>query len=442
MSEPRPSSRYAWYVVFVVTLASVSGWIDRQIFSLLVPTIKHDLALTDTQISYLGGFAFTIFYAIFALPIARLADRASRRDIMAAGVALWSLFTAACGTAGSYARLFLFRVGVGVGEATLEAPSVSLLADYFPREQLGRAMGIYTTGVFFGSGLSYAVGGAVVGFATTRGGISMPLLGELRPWQLVFVMVGLPGLLVSLLFLTVREPARTGVAARRPPLAEIFRYIGANRRTFTTLSFGFAASATVNYAIAFWLATFLVRNHGWSVRTAGLVQGSLTMTIGVAATIVGGWAADAYVRRGRIDAPLRMGMIGAAGMLVSATAYPLASSATAAVAWLAVVNFFAAFPWGAARKALVEAVPAEMRAQGAALYFLVLSLFSSALGPSLVAWCTDYVFHDDAAVRYSLAIVNVAGMTVALALFALGLASYRETVARRDELARSLHTTG
>lgn len=434
MNGPAFSPRYAWYVVAVLTLASVSANIDRQIVTLLVPAIERDLKISDTQMSYLIGLAFSIFYTVLGLPIARLADRSNRRNIMAAGVGLWSLFTAACATAATYVRLLLLRIGVGVGEATLLAPSVSLIADYFPRESRGRAMSVFSSAIFFGSGLAYVLGGWVVGFAEQQDTWTVPVLGAIRPWQSVFLFVGLPGLVVMLLFFTIREPRRASASAGASsvPLRAVWAYVRANRRTFATQNFGFAISATVNYAIAAWLAAFLVRTYGWSPTRAGLVQGSLTMTVGVAASIIGGWVADGFVRRGMTDGPLRVGMIGAAGMLISATAYPLMPTAAWAVAWLVAVNFFAAFPWGAAATAAAEVVPAPIRAQGVALYFFVLSLVSSAFGPSLVAWCTDYVFHDRAMVRYSLALVNFLGMASALILLGIGLPAYRKTLALRD----------
>jgi MFS family permease len=154
--------------------------------------------------------------------------------------------------------------------------------------------------------------------------------------------------------------------------------------------------------------------------------------VGVVGVIAGGWISDRFVRRGKIDGPLRVGMLGAIGMLVAGTAYPLMPNASLAIAWLVVVNFFAALPWGAATAAAAEIVPAPLRAQGVALYFLVLGLLSRTLGPSSVAWLTDYLFHDDAAIRYSLAIVNVAGMSLALAFFSAGLGSYRKTIESRD----------
>lgn len=428
MPTRSPSARYAWYVVAVLTLANVSGFIDRQILSLLVPSIKRDLGLSDTQVSYLLGLSFSVFYTLLGLPIARLADVSSRRRIMAVGTALWSIMTMLCGLAGSFGRLLLTRIGVGVGEATLDAPSVSLLADYFPPERLATAVSVYSLGIFLGSGLAYVIGGAIVGVVSATGTWHWPVIGAIRPWQTVFLIVGAPGLLVALLMLTIREPARRGAGGPPVPVREVAAYVGRHRRTFATFTLGFALSATVNYGIAAWLATFLIRTYGWPASRAGFVQGALTMTIGVASTVVGGRLADRYAAQGRRDGALRVGIVGAVGMLVSASMYPLMPNAAAAVAWLAVVNFFAALPWGAAMAATAEIVPPELRAQGAALYFFVLNLVSSALGPTAVALATDYVFRSEAALRYSLVLVNAVGMTGATALFLLGMPAFRATV--------------
>jgi len=438
MTAPdRPTSRYAWYVVAVLTLANVAGFVDRQILSLLVVPIERDLRITDVQMSYLIGLSFTVLYTLAGLPIARLADRANRRNIMAAGVGLWSLFTALCGVAQTYGRLALMRVGVGVGEASLAAPGISLLSDYFPRDRLGRAMSVYGLGIFLGSGLAYVIGGALVGVVAEQARWHWPIVGAIRPWQSAFVLVGAPGFLIAALFFTVREPRRggqsrgAGGAESRPAsIRALVDYVLANRRTFITISFGFALSATVNYGIAAWLATFLIRTYGWTAARAGLVQGVLTMTVGVVGVLSGGWATDALVRRGRADGALRVGIIGAAGMLVSASAYPLMPTAGLCVAWLVAVNFFAAFPWGAASAAVAQMTPPELRAQGAALYFVVLSLVSATLGPSAVAWIASLAFRDHNALGYALVVVNLAGMLGAGALLLAGLPAFRQTAGR------------
>lgn len=419
-------TRYAWYVVGVLTLANVSGFLDRQVLSLLVPAIERDLRISDTQMSYLIGLSFSVLYTVLGLPIAWWADRASRRNIMASGVTLWSLMTMLSGLVATYPRLLLARIGVGVGEATLNAPSVSLIADYFPRERVSTAMSVWSLGTFLGSGLAYFIGGWIVGLVTAAGTVRLPVVGALRPWQLVFVLVGAPGLVIAALLLTVRDPRRGPLSsARDPGVVSLLPYVKANLRTFVTLGVGFALSASVNFGIAAWLATFLVRTYGWTPARAGIVQGTLTMTVGVAATLAGGRVADILVRRGYRDAPLRVGVIGAAGMLVAASAYPLMPTASLAVAWLVAVNFFAAFPWGPAAAAAADIVPPAIRTQGAALYFFVLSLVSGTIGPTAVAFFTDAVFRDPLALRYSLVIVNVIGMLLTIGLLVAGMPAYR-----------------
>ena len=433
--ESDAHQRYAWYVVAVLTLANISGFVDRQILSLLVRPIQRDFGITDTQMSYLLGLSFAVFYSVLGIPIARWADRSSRRTIIGGGVALWSVFTTLCATASTFGRLFIMRLGVGVGEATLQAPGVSLISDYFPRERLSRAMSVYSLGIFVGSGLAYLIGGWVVGFAAATGTVNLPMIGAVHPWQTVFVAVGLPGLIVAALIFTLREPARRSGSDARPqePFSVFLRYVAANKLTYATHGLGFAISGAVNFALAGWIPTLLVRAFGWNEGRAGIVQGSLTITIGVAGVLVGGRLADAFVARGKIDGPLRVGIIGASGMLIAATAFPLMPSAGLAVAWLAVVNFFAAFPWGAASAAAAEMAPLRLRAQSVALFFLLLNLVSQTLGPMSVALFNDHVFGRGAGVRYSIAIVSSTGMILTILLLSAGLAAYRRTVTSRDD---------
>lgn len=431
--EHAASRRYAWYVVGVLTLANISGFVDRQILSLLVRPIQRDFGITDTQMSYLLGLSFAVFYSALGIPIARWADRSSRRTIIGGGVALWSIFTALCATASTFGRLFVMRLGVGVGEASLQAPGLSLISDYFPRDRLSRAMSVYSLGIFIGSGLAYLIGGWVVGFAAAAGTVDLPIIGAVHPWQTVFVAVGLPGFIVAALIFTIREPRRTAGDARGQESFGVFlRYVAAHKLTYATHGLGFAISAAVNFALASWIPTLLVRAFGWNEGRAGIVQGSLTITIGVAGVLVGGRVADAYVARGKLDGPIRVGILGAVGMLISATAFPLMPTAGLAIAWLAVVNFFAAFPWGAASAAAAEMAPARLRAQSAALFFLALNLVSQTVGPMSVALFNDHVFGRGAGVRYSIAIVSSVGMLLTIALLSAGLAAYRRTVAARD----------
>ena len=232
------------------------------------------------------------------------------------------MFTTLCATARTYGRLLLFRIGVGVGEASLNAPSVSLLADYFPSERRSRAMSVYSLGIFLGSGIGYFIGGWVVQLVSVRDAVdradsSAPSgPGSRRFSSLVF-----RACLIALLLFTVREPRRAADRARSAelPLSEFVAYVRSNRRAFATHALGFAVAGAVNLGIAAWLPTFFKRTYGWEEAAALRVQGLLTMTIGVVAVIAGGWVSDWFVRRGRVDGPFRVGMIAAVGMLVSAT---------------------------------------------------------------------------------------------------------------------------
>jgi MFS family permease len=441
---PYPPARYAWYVVGVLTLANVSAFIDRQILGLLVAPIRRDLGISDTQMAVLYGLAFAAFYTLLGLPIARLADRANRRTIIAVGIAVWSVMTVLCGLARTYPQLLLARFGVGIGEAALAAPALSLLADYFPRARRATALSVYALGIYLGAGLANLVGGVVIAAVSGDAGWAWPVVGEIRPWQSVFVLVGAPGLLIALLVLTVREPVRRETTDREGApgaasaggagyaIREVAGYVRANARTFFCHGFGYGLMALVNYGTAAWLPTHLIRSYGWTPARAGLTLGALTATVGVLGVVAGGRWADALLARGYADAKLRVGIVAALANVACGVAYTLAPSATLAVAALVPFNFFASFAFGAASAAVQEITPNRMRAQAAALYLTVTNLVGLGAGPSAVAFLTDYVFGADAAVRYSLLTITVVGLLAAAALLAAGLRPYRASVAYRD----------
>lgn len=436
-SVPFPPPSYAWYVVAVLTLANVSAFIDRQILGLLVAPIRRDLGISDTEMGVLYGLAFAAFYTLLGLPIARLADRGSRRLVIGVGIAVWSVMTVWCGAARSYDELLLARFGVGIGEAALAAPAVSLLADYFPASRRATALSVYSLGIYLGAGLANLVGGALIVRLSADALVVWPVVGAIHPWQQVFVLVGAPGLLVALLMVTVREPRRREAGERGPvgaaghSIREVVAYLRDNRRTFACHNLGYGLLALVNYGTAAWLPTHLIRSYGWSAGRAGITLGTLTATVGVLGIIAGGRVADRMLARGRTDATMRVGIIAALGNLACGVAYTLAPSAALSVAALVPYNFFASFAFGAAVAAVQQITPNRMRAQASALFVTVTTLVGLGLGPSLVALITDRVFGDDLAVRYSLLVVTLVGLAGAATLLAAGLASYRRSVAYR-----------
>lgn len=203
-----PSSLSAWTTVTILMIAYVLSFIDRQILNLLVEPIRRDLVISDTQMSLLMGLSFALFYTICGIPLGRLADTRSRRGLIAIGVMFWSAATAACGMAKLYWQFLICRIGVGVGEAALSPAAYSLIADSFPPERRATAISVYSMGVYLGSGIAFLLGGLVIQFASAQGNVVLPVLGEVRPWQLIFLILGVAGVLFTLLMLAVREPAR------------------------------------------------------------------------------------------------------------------------------------------------------------------------------------------------------------------------------------------
>src|SRR5579864_1876640 len=224
---PYPSPRYAWYVVGVLTLMYVFSFIDRQIFALIVGPLRRDLQITDTKVSVLQGFIFAVFYTFCGIPLGRMADKYSRRGIIACGLVAWSGFTTMCGFAQNFVQMLAWRMGVGVGEAALSPSAYSIITDYLPKEKLATAISVYSMGIYIGSGMSYLLGGMVVRFASAKELWTLPVVGSVRPWQLIFLAVGLPGLLATALLFTVREPIRRGLVMHgsQIPFSQVFRYM-------------------------------------------------------------------------------------------------------------------------------------------------------------------------------------------------------------------------
>jgi len=447
VEEPYPPAGYAWYVVGVLTIAYIFAFIDRQILNLLVGPIRRDLHINDTQVSLLMGFSFAVFYTLFGIPLGRLADARSRRTIVAGGMALWSLFTAACGLARYFWHFLLLRMGVGVGEAALSPAAYSLISDYFPPHRRATALSVYSMAYYVGSGLAFLVGGLVVGFASTKASWSLPLVGSVRPWQLIFFIVGLPGAVFALLAYTVREPARKGARLLKAadgrttvasvPLRNVVAYIGENRATFLCHNLGFAFLAFSGYGMSAWIPTFFIRKYAWTSSQAGIRYGALICVLGTIGIVTGGKLADWLARRGFQDANMRLGLIGALAWLPPGILYPLMPTGKLALALLAPTIFLTSMPVGVAAAAIQEMMPNVMRGQASAIYLFVINLIGLGLGPTAVAMLTDYVFHNDNAVHYSLLLVGTAAHLAAAAFLWAGLKPYRRSLARLQDWSQS-----
>ncbi|MDR8014769.1 spinster family MFS transporter [Ectopseudomonas guguanensis] len=433
-----PSSARAWVTVAILMVAYVLSFVDRQILNLLVEPIRRDLMISDTQMSLLMGLSFALFYTVCGIPLGRVADTRSRRGLIAVGILFWSAATAACGMAKMYWQFLLCRIGVGVGEAALSPAAYSLIADSFPAERRATAISVYSMGVYLGSGLAFLVGGLVIQFASAQGDVTLPVLGEVRPWQLIFLILGVAGVLFTLLMLAVKEPARRGAGAGvAVPLSEVGRYIRANRRTVLLHNFGFAGLAFAGYGSAAWVPTFYIRTYGWDAGQVGIVYGCIVAVFGCLGIVFGGRLADWMAKRGRSDANMRVGLYAALAALPLVLLFPLMDSALWASVLLAPTVFCLSMPFGVAPAAIQEIMPNSMRGQASAIYLFVITLIGLGIGPTAVALVTDFVFADDSALRYSLLIVTTLAVLMSIILLAKSLKPYRESVTRLEQWAAS-----
>ena len=431
----RPSNAYAWYTVVLCMVAYILSFVDRQIIALLIEPIQADLQISDTEFSLLTGFAFALFYAIMGLPLARWADVGPRPFIISAGIVVWSFATAACGLARSFFQLFFARMAVGVGEAALSPTAYSIITDSFPKSKLGRALAVYSMGAFLGSGLAFMVGGGVVELLEGMGSVAVPVVGELKPWQAAFFIVGLPGVLVGILFyLTVRDPERTGLvkeadgAGKGYAIGEVLAYIRTHGRTFTGHFLGFGLGSLQLYALLTWAPAYLLRVFDLTTGQAGLYLGLIVLLANTAGVFSSGWLADFFTKRGHDDAPLRAGMVGAFGGIIPALLFSSMPTLGSALAMLALAFYFASFPMAPSAAGLQMMAPNRMRAQATALFFLAMNLFGITGGASIVALITDYVFQDVTMVGYSMSITcAMAGLLGALVLW-WGLKYFSATV--------------
>ncbi len=427
-NPPKAGLGYAWYVVIILTALYMLSFVDRTILSLLVGSIKRDLGISDTRIGLLQGLSFALFYTVMGLPLGRLADTRSRRNLIAAGVVVWSFFTGLCSFAKSFWSLFVTRIGVGVGEAGLSPAAYSLIADYFPPERLGVPISVYYMGVFLGSSMAMLLGGMVVDTMARIHTVTLPLLGTVASWRVTFLIVGAPGLLGALLVYTIKEPLRKSMLknaqghAAHLSFAQVFGQMRLRWQSLAGISLAMVFQSMANYALISWGPTYFSRVHGWTAGQSGRALAAILLTAGCGGMFIGGRLSDHWQRRGLDEAPMRVMVIGAIGTILLLPIGTLLPSIawTLALLWAGV--FTLALPMGISAAALQRIFPNQVRGVVSALYLFILNIGGQSLGPLLPGVFNDYLFHNGKMIGYSLSITM--GGAAVLMLVTL-LAAYR-----------------
>jgi MFS family permease len=382
-------------VLAILVLAYIFNFIDRQIIGVLAIPIKAELGLSDQQLGLMGGIAFALFYSGLAIPIAWLADRKSRVNIIAVSVALWSAFTALCGLAQNFWQLFLARMGVGIGEAGGVAPSYALISDFFPKERRARALALFSLGIPIGSALGVFFGGWIAANLD---------------WRSAFLIVGLAGLPAALLVkLGIREPVRGGfdtadgkASAPAPPFLTVASTLAATP-SFWLLSFGAASGSILGYGLIFWLPSFFSRSFDLELVEVSWFYGSIVLVGGVAGTWLGGWFGD----RIGPDRPASYALIPAVSFLIAAPTFAVGIMVPSlAVAWvLFTIGQMLALAWlGPVIAAVQHIVPPNMRATASASFLFINNLIGIGFGIFFLGFMSDSMAatYGDEALRYSI----------------------------------------
>lgn len=415
-----PSRAYAWTIVAILSLAYAFSLLDRWVLTLLVQPMKASLGISDTSMGLLMGPVFSFVYIFLGLPFGWVADRFNRRNLIAAGMSFWCAMTVASGFARTFGQLAGARFGIGIGEATLTPAATSIIADSFPRSTVNSALGVFNLGIYAGMGFSYLIGGMLLAWATAESATVWPIAGQLEPWQIVFVAVGLPGLLVvALLLAVVREPARTKkvVAGQDVSFRACFAFVGQHIRAYLPLGIGAGTVALTGYAFN-WLPTLFTRTWGWAAPEFSFYYGAILIVLGPAGAVSSGFIANKLYARGYKDAPFRVMCCGLPVLVLLGGLMPLAPRPELALAMLAVAAYATSLGTSSGIASVVFATPPRYRGRVLALYTMTNATLGTTIGPTLVGFLSDNVFTGADGIRYAMVtvVLGIGGAFVAILL--------------------------
>jgi len=420
-SAPYPSIAIAWMVVAILFTVTLFSQLDRQLPALLVKPIKAEFSINDTAFSLLQGYAFAFVYAIMGLPFGKLVDQTHRRNLIIAGVVVWSAMTIFAGFAGTYAQLFLARMGVGVGEAILAPAAYSIIADYVPSQRRGRAMAVYYLSLAVGQGASLLLAGLILREVPVSGA-TLPAVGHLEPWRISFLLAGLPGIPLVLLLLLVREPVRRDQGDKRDKdsggLREIIGYVRQNFKALLPIFICPSTLAIAGYSALNWAPAFYERRFGLGAAEIGVMLGGIVTASGVVGTLSSGFISDAMAARGLAAARLRVMVIACLVVLPTSFLWTVVPSEVLSIGLFALMLSAMVFGLSSVAVMVQEIVPNRMRGQIIAAYLLIATLSGIAVAPTVVALLTDLLFRDERAIGWALMMVggpvSIVGLVAAL----------------------------
>ena len=421
-----------YFVLALLLCAYILSFIDRNIMAILVTPIREEFDISDFEFGILNGVAFSLLYTFIGIPLAWLADRKSRKNIIAIGTGFWSLMTLGCGLATGFYSLFTARMGVGVGEAALSPPAHSLLSDYFPKEKLPTIMAIFTLGIPVGIGISYSLGGWVYGIFAEQSAISIPLIGALKPWQATFMMVGLPGFVLALFISRIHEPQRTGLLTtplneedknndntQTLSIRQVFSFLYLHRAVYFNVFFSIACLSIVGYGFMMWFVEHMSRSFEQPAHKLSQSFGLMYSVAGTIGTLSGAAFSTFLLKRGYADAGIRLILIVAMAWFIPAIAAPLMPSLTGAQLMAIPYIFLLNSYFGVSIAALQIITPNQMRAQVSAVLLFMTNVFGLVVGPMFIGFLSDSTFSFANSQSLGFALSTVGGVFCCIAALLL-----------------------
>ena len=424
-----PNRTYAWVVVAILIATAILSYTDRQVLSLLVDPIRKDLGIGDAQISLLLGAAFALVYGVAGIPLGYFADRTSRRNLIFAGIVIWSLATIACGLSHSFGQIFASRIFLGLGEAVLSPAAISLISDYFPPQRRGFAVGLFLSGIAIGSGAAILIGGGVL-HGVELGLLSSTPLAHQAPWRLVLLLIGAPGLVWSAVILIIREPARRaseasltgagdggGAGQDRWALVRIWRRVA-------PIYVIVATASLVDNAVGAWGPSLLIREFARDPGKIGIELG-LLLTIGFGGgVLIGGFLADRASLSGGLPSKMRICMI-VGGLILPAAL--LMNSEQFLVVLFSVPLYFllSGIVTAVGFSSILDIVPNRSRGLAMAISFFLNVAVGAGVGPTAVTLSGAHIFGDRAGLAPAISSVAMAGYALVALVAALTYLSSR-----------------
>ncbi|MEM6345970.1 MAG: MFS transporter [Bacteroidota bacterium] len=407
-------SKFPLGLIFLLMLAYACSFADRYLLNLLVEPIQNQYGFSDVQMGWLLGPAFGLFYALVGLPLGLIADRFHRGKLIALGVFLWSIMTMLTGLAQNFWQFFMCRMGVGIGEASLSPAAYSLLAERVPPKRLSTAIAIYSLGIYLGAGLAYGLGGELIAYYQNTsnwefGSLSIP------PWQLLFIGFGFPGILLSMMALFAIREYRTN---KIKPLDNRYLKSKSSRvtlsKSFYLLCLSFSFFYIAIYAGGAWLPTFLMRVHKLPTQTVGWLTSFGLLIFPSLGLVLGGWLADHMSKRHPLLGKVKFCLWAFLLFAPSAIGFGLIEETQSSLWALLPYALLLSATVGVGAAIVQQISPAAHRGVASALFLFAQNCLGLSLGPTAVAFCTDYLFADPMSLGYSLSLVGGLSSLIAI----------------------------